>query len=429
MLDIKFIRDNSEAVINGIKNKNEKRGLENLLELDSQRRTLIQETDDLKNKRNSVSEEIARLKKEKKNSDSLINEMKQVADKIKVNDDKIRTLDSEIEKILLYIPNLPHSSVKVGKDASDNTEVRRWGSELKFGPDSEEADFEIKDHVSLGKSLNILDFERAAKITGSGFPLYIGKGAILERALIQFMLDFHIQKHDYIEVSTPFVVNRDSMRGTGQIPKMQEDMYHCTEDDLFLIPTAEVPITNIFRNEILSITELPIKYCGYSPCFRREAGSYGKDTKGFLRVHQFNKVELVKFVIPENSYTELELLVNNVENILKELKVPYRVLELCTGDLSFSAAKCYDLEVYSPFEKKWLEASSCSNFEDFQARRANIRFKRDPKSKPELIHTLNGSGLATSRLMVALLENYQTSEGKIIVPEVLRPYTHFDIIG
>jgi len=429
MLDIKFIRDNSEAVINGIKNKNEKRGLENLLELDSQRRTLIQETDDLKNKRNSVSEEIARLKKEKKNSDSLIHEMKQVADKIKANDDKIRTLDSEIEKILLYIPNLPHNSVKVGKDASDNTEVRRWGAELKFGPDSEEADFEIKDHVSLGKSLNILDFERAAKITGSGFPLYIGKGAILERALIQFMLDFHIQKHDYIEVSTPFIVNRDSMRGTGQIPKMQEDMYHCTEDDLFLIPTAEVPITNIFRNEILSITELPIKYCGYSPCFRREAGSYGKDTKGFLRVHQFNKVELVKFVIPENSYNELELLVNNVENILKELKVPYRALELCTGDLSFSAAKCYDIEVYSPFEKKWLEASSCSNFEDFQARRANIRFKRDPKSKPELIHTLNGSGLATSRLMVALLENYQTSEGKIIVPEVLRPYTHFNIIG
>jgi seryl-tRNA synthetase len=262
MLDIKFIRDNSEAVINGIKNKNEKDRFGNLLELDSQRRALIQETDDLKNKRNSVSEEIARLKKEKQNADSLINEMKQVADKIKVNDDKIRTLDSEIENILLYIPNLPHSSVKVGKDASENTEVRKWGAELRFGPDSKEADFEIKDHIFLGKKLNILDFERGAKITGSGFPLYIGKGAMLERALIQFMLDFHIEKHGYTEVSTPFIVNRDSMKGTGQIPKMEEDMYHCTEDDLFLIPTAEVPITNIFRNEILPINELPIKYCG-----------------------------------------------------------------------------------------------------------------------------------------------------------------------
>jgi seryl-tRNA synthetase len=429
MLDIKFIRENSDAVINGIKNKNEKDRFGNLLELDSQRRTLIQETDDLKSKRNSVSDEIARLKKEKQNADTLIAEMKQVADQIKLNDDKIRTLDSEIENILLYIPNLPHSSVKIGKDAADNTEIRRWGADIRFGPDSKEADFEIKDHVFLGKNLNILDFERGAKLSGSGFPLYIGKGAILERALIQFMLNFHINKHGYTEVSTPFIVNRDSMRGTGQIPKMEEDMYRCTEDDLFLIPTAEVPITNIFRNEILPFNELPIKYCGYSPCFRREAGSYGKDTKGFLRVHQFNKVEMVKFAVPENSYNELELLVNDAEDILKELEIPYRVLALCTGDLSFSAAKCYDIEVYSPFEKKWLEASSCSNFEDFQARRANIRFKRDPKSKPEFIHTLNGSGLATSRLMVALLENYQTSEGKIIVPKVLKPYTNFDIIS
>ena len=429
MLDIKLIRENSEAVINGIKNKNETAKLENLLELDSQRRALIQETDDLKNKRNSVSEEIAHLKKEKQNADSLIAEMKKVSDKIKVNDDKIRTLDSEIENILLYIPNLPHSSVKIGKDASDNTEVRKWGTEIKFGPDTKEADFEIKDHIFLGKKLNILDFERGAKITGSGFPLYIGKGAMLERALIQFMLDFHIEKHGYTEVSTPFIVNRDSMRGTGQIPKMEEDMYHCTEDDLFLVPTAEVPITNIFRNEILSFSDLPIKYCGYSPCFRREAGSYGKDTKGFLRVHQFDKVEMVKFANPDNSYNELESLVNDAEDILKELEIPYRVIELCTGDLSFSAAKCYDIEVYSPFEKKWLEASSCSNFEDFQARRANIRFKRDSKSKPEFIHTLNGSGLATSRLMVALLENYQTAEGKIIIPKVLKPYTRFDIIG
>ncbi len=355
--------------------------------------------------------------------------MKLVSDTIKEKDEIIRSLDSDIENILLFIPNIPHSSVKIGKDSSENTEVRSWGRDLHFGPETEEADFEIKDHVTLGKKLGILDFERAAKISGSGFPLYIGKGAILERGLIQFMLNYHIEKHGYTEVSTPFIVNRDSMRGTGQIPKLEEDMYHCEEDDLFLIPTAEVPITNIFRNEMLNVKDLPIKFCGYSPCFRREAGSYGKETKGFLRVHQFNKVEMVKFSLPENSYDELELLVNDAEDILKALEIPYRVLALCTGDLSFSAAKCYDIEVYSPAEKKWLEASSCSNFEDFQARRANIRFKRDPKSKPEFVHTLNGSGLATSRLMVALLENYQTSEGKIIVPKVLQPYTQFNVIG
>lgn len=429
MLDLKFIRENVEIVRSGIHNKNEKDRLDELLELDAKRRALIQETDDLKSKRNKVSEEIAKLKKANQNADDLIAEMKLVSDTIKEKDEIIRSLDSDIENILLYIPNIPHSSVKIGKDSSENTEVRSWGRDLHFGPETEEADFEIKDHVTLGKKLGILDFERAAKISGSGFPLYIGKGAILERGLIQFMLNYHIEKHGYTEVSTPFIVNRDSMRGTGQIPKLEEDMYHCEEDDLFLIPTAEVPITNIFRNEMLNVKDLPIKFCGYSPCFRREAGSYGKETKGFLRVHQFNKVEMVKFSLPENSYDELELLVNDAEDILKALEIPYRVLALCTGDLSFSAAKCYDIEVYSPAEKKWLEASSCSNFEDFQARRANIRFKRDPKSKPEFVHTLNGSGLATSRLMVALLENYQTSEGKIIVPKVLQPYTQFNVIG
>jgi len=429
MLDLKFIRENVEIVRDGIHNKNEKDRLDELLELDAKRRALIQETDDLKSKRNKVSEEIAKLKKANQNADDLIAEMKLVSDTIKEKDEIIRSLDSDIENILLYIPNIPHSSVKIGKDSSENTEVRSWGRDLHFGPETEEADFEIKDHVTLGKKLGILDFERAAKISGSGFPLYIGKGAILERGLIQFMLNYHIEKHGYTEVSTPFIVNRDSMRGTGQIPKLEEDMYHCEEDDLFLIPTAEVPITNIFRNEMLNVKDLPIKFCGYSPCFRREAGSYGKETKGFLRVHQFNKVEMVKFSLPENSYDELELLVNDAEDILKALEIPYRVLALCTGDLSFSAAKCYDIEVYSPAEKKWLEASSCSNFEDFQARRANIRFKRDPKSKPEFVHTLNGSGLATSRLMVALLENYQTSEGKIIVPKVLQPYTQFNVIG
>lgn len=429
MLDLKFIRENIDLVKDGIKNKNEKDKLGDLLGLDAKRRALIQETDDLKSKRNTVSDQIARLKKEKQNADNLISEMKEVSDKIKANDEQIRTLDADIEKILLYIPNMPHSSVKVGKDASENTEVRRWGADLHFGPKAKEADFEIKDHITLGKNLGILDFERAAKISGSGFPLYIGKGAVLERALIQFMLNSHIEKHGYTEVSTPFIVNRESMRGTGQIPKLEDDMYHCAEEDLFLIPTAEVPITNIHRNEMLNVSDLPVKYCGYSPCFRREAGSYGKDTKGFLRVHQFNKVEMVKFVIPETSYEELELLVNDAEDLLKELEIPYRILALCTGDLSFSAAKCYDIEVFSPAENKWLEASSCSNYEDFQARRANIRFKRDPKNKPEFIHTLNGSGLATSRLMVAMLENYQTPEGKIIVPKALQPYTKFNIIG
>jgi seryl-tRNA synthetase len=430
MLDLKFIRENVELVKEGIKNKNETDRLSELLILDSKRRSLIQETDDLKNKRNIVSEEIAKLKKEKKDAAALIADMKNVSDIIKDNDEKLRLLEKEMEILLLYIPNMPHSSVKIGKNAADNIEVKKVGADLHYGPDSKEStDFELKDHVLLGKALGILDFERAAKISGSGFSLYIGKGATLERALLNFMIETHIQKHNYIEVSTPFIVNRESMRGTGQIPKLEDDMYQCKDDELFLIPTAEVPITNIYRNEMLKPEDLPIKLCGYSPCFRREAGSYGKDTKGFLRVHQFNKVEMVKFCLPEKSYDELELLVKDAEEILQILEIPYRILALCSGDLSFTAAKCYDIEVYSPAEKKWLEASSCSNFEDFQARRSNIRFKRDSKSKPEFVHTLNGSGLATSRLMVSLLENYQTPEGKIIVPKALHKYTGFNIIG
>jgi seryl-tRNA synthetase len=429
MLDLKFIRENTDLVREGIKNKNENEKLSDLLVLDGKRRILVQETDDLKNKRNTVSEEIAKLKKEGKDASDLITRMKEVADKIKENDEILRTLEGDMEALLLYIPNMPHSSVKIGKDANDNTEVRRWGADLRYGPEAPNADFNMKDHLILGKELNILDFERATKISGSGFPLYIGKGAQLERALISFMIDLHIEKHGYTEVSTPFIVNRESMRGTGQLPKMENDMYKSEEDGLFLIPTAEVPITNIYRGEMLKVNDLPIKFCGYSPCFRREAGSYGKETKGFLRVHQFNKVEMVKYVLPETSYDELELLVKDAEDVLQQLEIPYRILALCTGDLSFSAAKCYDIEVYSPAEKKWLEASSCSNFEDFQARRMNIRFKRDQKSKPEFVHTLNGSGLATSRLMVGLMENYQTPEGKIIVPKVLQKYTGFNIIG
>jgi seryl-tRNA synthetase len=283
-------------------------------------------------------------------------------------------------------------------------------------------------HVELGKKLNILDFERGAKISGSGFPVYKGKGATLERSLINFMLDFHLQNHSYSEIFPPFLVNKESLRGTGQLPKMEEDMYTIEKDGLYAIPTAEVPITNIHRDEILNEKELPIKYVGYSACFRREAGSYGKDSKGFLRVHQFNKVEMVKFVKPETSYDELELLVKDAEDILQALNIPYRILMLCSGDLSFSAAKCYDIETWSPAENKWLEASSCSNFEDFQGRRANIRFRNEQTKKPEFVHTLNGSGLATSRLMVSLLENYQTPEGKIVVPKVLHKYTGFNVI-
>jgi seryl-tRNA synthetase len=421
MLDLKFIRENPEVVKNAIRLKGEKDTVDEILKLDERRRELIKKGDALKARRNDVTEEIANLKKQGKDATDLIEEMRKVSDEIKSIDAELKKVETELENLLLWLPNIPHSSVPIGKDASDNVVVRMWGEIPEF-------DFEIKDHLTLGKKLGIIDFERGAKLTGSGFPLYIGKGATLERALINFMLDLHIQKHGYIEVFPPFLVNEASMRGTGQIPKLKDDMYYCPEDDLYLIPTAEVPVTNIHRDEILDISELPKKYVAYSACFRREAGSWGRETKGFLRVHQFNKVELVKFTTPETSYDELESLVKDAEEVLQLLNIPYRVVLLCTGDMSFASAKTYDIEVWSPAEKKWLEASSCSNFEDFQARRMNVRFRRDKKSKPEFVHTLNGSGLATSRLMVALLENYQTPEGKVIVPKVLHKYTGFTII-
>jgi seryl-tRNA synthetase len=421
MLDLKFIRENPEVVKNAIRLKGEKDTVDEILKLDERRRELIKKGDALKARRNDVTEEIANLKKQGKDATDLIEEMRKVSDEIKSIDAELKKVETELENLLLWLPNIPHSSVPIGKDASDNVVVRIWGEIPEF-------DFEIKDHLTLGKKLGIIDFERGAKLTGSGFPLYIGKGATLERALINFMLDLHIQKHGYIEVFPPFLVNEASMRGTGQIPKLKDDMYYCPEDDLYLIPTAEVPVTNIHRDEILDISELPKKYVAYSACFRREAGSWGRETKGFLRVHQFNKVELVKFTTPETSYDELESLVKDAEEVLQLLNIPYRVVLLCTGDMSFASAKTYDIEVWSPAEKKWLEASSCSNFEDFQARRMNVRFRRDKKSKPEFVHTLNGSGLATSRLMVALLENYQTPEGKVIVPKVLHKYTGFTII-
>lgn len=425
MLDIKLIRENPELVKQGLLNKNAANVVNEILKLDEGRRTLILKSDELKAKRNQVSAQIPQMKKVGQDTSAVFAEMKSVGDEIALLDGQLKGIEDEIEEILRNTPNLAHSSVPVGKSAEDNVEVRQW---LPDGFNFKN-DFNVLDHIELGKKLSILDFERGTKISGSGFPLYTGKGATLERALINFMLDYHLQHHGYKEVMPPVLVNRESMKGTGQIPKMEEDMYFIEKDGLYPIPTAEVPITNIHRDEILNEKDLTIKYVGYSPCFRREAGSYGKESKGFLRVHQFNKVEMVKFSKPEVSYDELELMVNDAEDILKALNIPYRILMLCTGDLSFSAAKCYDIETWSPAENKWLEASSCSNFEAFQARRANIKFRREQTKKVEFVHTLNGSGLATSRLMVSLLENYQTPEGKVIVPKVLQKYTGFEIIG
>jgi seryl-tRNA synthetase len=424
MLDLKFIRENPELVKQGILNKNEKNRIDEVLSFDESRRQLILKTDELKAKRNQVSAHVGQMKKSGQDVSAVIAEMKLVADQISELDSKLKNTQEELDKILMFIPNIPHSSVPVGKSTEDNVEVRRW---LPEGCTLENKE-KKHDHVTLGKALDILDFERGSKISGSGFPVYKGKGATLERALINFMLDYHLRYHNYKEIFPPFLVNRASMEGTGQLPKMAEDMYAIEKDDLFPIPTAEVPITNLHRDEILEEKNLPIYYVGYSACFRREAGSYGKESKGFLRVHQFNKVEMVKIVKPEMSYDELEKLVSDAEDILKALKIPYRILMLCTGDLSFSAAKCYDIETWSPAENRWLEASSCSNFENFQARRSNIRYRREDTKKLDFVHTLNGSGLATSRLMVSLLENYQTSEGKVVVPEVLRKYTEFEII-
>lgn len=419
MLDIKLLRENPSAVRQNIINKNEKANIDRILELDSERRAIIAEADTLKNKRNIVSEEIAQLKRNKQNADSQIAEMKVVSDTIKGFDEKLRAIETEQNELMLYVPNMAHESVPVGKDLSQNIEVRSTIEKTEQGW--------RKNHIEISQELGILDFERGAKVSGSGFGFYVGKGAMLERALLNFFLDTHISQHGYKEIMPPFAVNEASMRGTGQLPKFGEDMYKCADDDLYLIPTAEVPITNYYRDDVLSLSELPIKFTGYSACFRREAGSYGKDSRGFLRVHQFNKIELVKFTSPSSSYDELESLVVDVENILRALELPHRVILLCTGDMSFGSAKTYDLEVWSPCEQKYLEVSSCSNFESYQARRANIRF-RNNEGKLEFVHTLNGSGLATSRIMVALLEQHQREDGSIRIPEALRAYTRFDEI-
>ncbi len=419
MLDLKFVRENIETVNQNSKNKNDLHNADKIELLDKQRRQIIQEVEKLKNQRNIVSKEIAQLKSKNLETTLHINAMKSVSDNIKIMDDNLRTIDSEIQEVLLTIPNITHKTVPIGKNSNDNIEIRRWGNFITNN--------NKKNHIDIASELNIIDFERGTKVSGSGFAFYVGKGAKLERAIINFFLEFHIENNNYKELIPPFLVNRNSMLGTGQLPKMEEDMYKCNADDMYLIPTAEVPLTNFHNGEILNFTDLPVKYCAYSPCFRREAGSYGKDTRGFLRVHQFNKVELVNFVAPENSYTQLELLVNEVEKVLQALELPYRVLLLCSGDTSFSSAKTYDIEVWAEGEKSFLEVSSCSNFEDFQSRRANIRFKRKGNAKPEFIHTLNGSGLATSRIMVAIIENYY-KDGKLYIPKVLQKFCGFEYI-
>ena len=415
MLDINFIRNNPDKVKQAIALKHENAAsIDQLLEVDTQRRSMIHACEQLKSKRNEKSKEVSELKKKGQDASQIIEETKKIGDDIKSIEEKLKELDAQITNLMLRIPNIPAADVPIGKDEKDNVIVRAWGQRKTF-------DFTPLPHWELGSILNILDTERASKISGSGFILLKGLGAKLERALFSFMLDIHTSEHGYTELFPPFVVNRTSMTGTGQLPKLEEDMYRTAADDLFLVPTAEVPVTNIHRDEILSYKDLPICYTAYTPCFRREAGSYGKDTRGIIRVHQFNKVELVKLVKPETSYDELESLLGNAEKILQLLGLEYRVSKLSTGDMSFAAAKCYDIEVWAPGLNKFLEVSSCSNFEDFQARRINIRF-RDEEGKLRFVHTLNGSGLALPRTVIALLETYQQKDGSIVIPDVLQPY-------
>ncbi len=414
MLDIKFIRENQDLVKQAIKNRALKIDIDSIIKIDDTRRKALNEFEELAAKRNKANDEIGVLLKEKKDAKVKISSMKEISKHIGGLEAQLKEQETELNKLLLNIPNLPHSSLPVG-DASCNKIVRSWGEVKKL-------DFKPLSHIELCQNLDIVDFNRATKITGSNFILFKGWGAKLERALINFMLDLHTNEHGYTEIFPPFLVNRASMLGTGQLPKLEEDMYKLKDDDLFLIPTAEVPVTNIFRDEILEEDKLPINYTAYTACFRREAGSYGKDTKGLVRVHQFDKVEMVKFVKPEDSYAELEKLVADAEEVLQLLELPYRVVMLSTQDLSFAASKCYDLEAYAVGTDKWLEVSSCSNFESFQARRANIRFRRKEGKRIEFVHTLNGSGVALPRTVVAILENYQQEDGSVLIPKALQPY-------
>ena len=416
MLDPKFIRSNPEVVREGIRKKRlDEAALDEFLQADELWRGRLTEVDQLKALRNTVSEQISRMKRAGEDAAAEIARMREVSDRIKELDAEVRELEERVQNAALIIPNMPHESVPVGQDDRDNVIVRQWGEMRKF-------DFQPLPHWELAKNLSLIDFERGTRMAGSGFILYTGLGARLERALFNFMLDLHTSKHGYREVFPPFVVNRACMIGTGQLPKFEFDMYRLPDDDLFLIPTAEVPVTNFYREDILEGKDLPIYLTAYSPCFRREAGAAGKDTRGLLRVHEFNKVELVKFTPPEISYDELEKLTNDAEAVLQALKIPYRVSLHCTGDTSFQAAKTYDLDVWAPAVEQWLEISSCSNYEEWQSRRANIRFRREPGAKPEFVHTLNGSGVALPRLVAALLENNQQPDGSVIIPEILRPY-------
>ena len=414
MLDLKFIRENLEEAERRLRTRGGDSYLTGFRDLDTRRLGLLRESEALKALRNSVSDEIAQIK-DKSQAQGKIAEMREVSQKIKAMDEELKQLDDELGNFLLTVPNLPDPTTPVGASEADNVRVRSWGEpkELPFSP---------KPHWEIGEQLGILDFERGAKLTGARFTLYRGAGARLERALINFMLDLHTGKHGYEEVLPPFMVNRDSMTGTGQLPKFEEDLFKMLDPEYFLIPTAEVPVTNIHRGEILKKVDLPICYTAYTPCFRREAGSYGKDTRGLIRQHQFNKVELVKFVHPQESAEELERLTGNAETVLQLLGLPYRVMALCSGDIGFSAAKTYDIEVWLPGQNCYREISSCSNFGDFQARRAGIRFREEEKSKPEFVHTLNGSGLAVGRTLVAILENYQLEDGTVIIPDALKGY-------
>lgn len=415
MLDPKLIRAEPDAVRKALKDKGDKADLDAYLEMDDVRRNLLVKAEELKHRRNDVSEEIGKIKKAGGDASVLMAQMKEVSAEIKSMDDKIKSLESDMDDIARWIPNIPHPSVPVGKDESANEQVKSWGEPKDPG-------FKALPHWQIGESLGMIDLKRASRLSGSHFSLFTGTGARLERALINFMLDIHVKEHGYSEVSPPFIVRRECLFGTGQLPKLEEDMYRIEADDFFLIPTAEVPLTNIYREEILDGALLPMKLAAYTPCFRREAGSYGKDTKGVVRIHQFDKVEMVKIVEPETSYDELETLLEDACDVVERLELPYRVMNLATGDLSFAAAKCYDIEVWAQGEGKWLEVSSCSNFEDFQARRIGLRFRPEGGGKARYAHTLNGSGLALPRIVAAILENYQTADGALEIPVALRPY-------
>ncbi|MCI6000394.1 MAG: serine--tRNA ligase [Finegoldia magna] len=420
MLDIKRIRNNPEEIVEALKKRRGEYPIQKLLDTDEKRREVIQKVESMKAEQNKLSKQVPQMKKNGEDTTELFKNLKKLSDDIKSMDDDLKNIDEEIREYLMEIPNTPNKDVPVGLDDTENLEMRKWGEPRKF-------DFDIKAHWDLGVDLDILDFERATKISKSRFSVFKGKGARLERALMNFMVDLHTDKQGYTEMNTPVLMSPSAMMGTGQIPKFKEDMFYCEKDDMYLAPTAEVPVTNLLGGEILEQGSLPIYYTAFTQCFRREAGSAGRDTRGLIRNHQFEKVEMVKFVEPVTSYDELEKLTNNAEEILQLLEIPYRVVKLCSGDLGFSSAMTYDIEVWMPSYNRYVEISSCSNFEDFQARRANIRY-RDENNKPQYVHTLNGSGLAIGRCFAAVIENYQQADGSIKIPEVLQKYTGFDII-